>query len=138
MFIIPIYAAVGLTTAASAFWLTTKGVLRDDGSYEEWCSTLNPAWRGVAMGAFRCVNHNKDCEFEEEEDDDDENRDNLDYFQNEDGTVNADWLWNYLSRNEENLERLRLDIEKQAECIRMLVRRDRQMYMRFRSGAVLR
>lgn len=137
MFIIPIYAAVGLTTVASVFWLTTKGVLRNDGSYEKWCSTLNPAWRGVAMGAFRCVNHNKDCEFEEEEQDD-ENCDNLDYFQNEDGTVNADWLWNYLSRNEENLKRLKLDIEKQAKCIRMLVRRDQQMYMRFRTGAALR
>lgn len=129
-----IYALAGLTTAVSAFWLTTKGVLRDDGSYEEWCSTLNPAWRGVAMGAFRCVNHKKDCEFEEEEDDDDENRDNLDYFQNEDGTVNADWLWKYISLNEENLRRMKLNIEEQAECIRMLVRRDQQMYMRFRSG----
>ena len=67
MFIITIYAAAGLITTASVFWLTTKGVLRDDGSYEEWCSTLNPAWRGVAMGAFRCVNHNKDCEFEEDD-----------------------------------------------------------------------
>lgn len=136
MFIIPIYAAAGLITTASVLWLTTKGVLRDDGSYEEWCSTLNPAWRGVAMGAFRCVNHNKDCEFEE--DDDDENRDNLEYFQNEDGTVNADFLWNYISRNEENLRRLKLDIQKQAEYIRVLVLHDQQMYMRFRSEAALR
>lgn len=137
MFIITIYAAAGLITAASVFWLAAKGVLRDDGSYEEWCSTLNPAWRGVAMGAFRCVNHNKDCEFEED-DADDENRDNLDYFQNEDGTVNADWLSLYISRNEENLHRLKLDIEKQAECIRMLMLRDQQMYTRFRSGVALR
>ena len=111
--------------------LRTKGVFRDDGDYEEWCSELHPTWRGLAMSVFRCV-HCKQAEDEDYKEGD--NEDYKDYenincnaleFTNEDGSINTEWLWSYICRKEERDHKKDALIAQQSEYIERLLHREK-------------
>lgn len=128
MAIISIYGVVGLVGPALLCWLTTKGLLRDDGEYEEWSSKLEHGWsQKLAMCPFRCVhcrNNDDDDDDEDGEDgDEEENWDTAHYFENEDGTINKEWLWNHLERNNQKHQEAKRIIEKQGEIINIILRR---------------
>ena len=130
-------AACALATAAALsllLSLSAKGLFRDDGEYEEWCSELHPCWRGVATGVFRCVRFNRrvgdnsDYEDSDEEEEYDNacyyNVDDVPRFKNDDGSVNVDWLWGYITRKETS-DRQKDDlIAQQSEYIQRLLHRE--------------
>jgi hypothetical protein len=117
------YAVAGAAALSVLLSLSAKGLLRDDGEYEEWCAELHPCWRGVALSVFRCVHASRHSNA----DDDDEEEDVYDVpqFKNEDGSVNVDWLWMYIARKEASDEKKDALIAQQTEYIERLLHRER-------------
>jgi len=125
-----IYAVAGVVAAGVVFWLSTKGLLRDDGEYEDWCSELKPASRKIAMCPFRCIHRRDDGE---DQDDDDDDQWGAPQFQDENGKINIDWLWRYIREAEQDNEKKMEVIQKQSEYIEQLVREQRVMYASMRN-----
>ena len=123
------YAVAGAAALSVLLSLGAKGLLRDDGEYEDWCAQLHPWCGGVAMGVFRCVHANRHDDDEEDDDEEDGARYydfyNVPPFKNKDGGVNVDWLWVYISRRiicEDKKDAL---IARQYEYIERLLQRER-------------
>ena len=117
------YAVAGAAVLSVLLSLSAKGLLRDDGEYEDWCAQLHPWWRGVAMSVFRCVHASRHMEADDNDKEDDVY--NVPPFKNEDGSVNVDWLWMYIVRKEASDEKKDDLIKQQAEYIQRLLHRER-------------
>jgi len=123
------YAVAGAAALSVLLSLSAKGLLRDDGEYEDWCAQLHPCWRGVAMSVFRCVHANRHDDKDEEYDEEDDARyydfNDVPPFKNKDGSVNVDWFYVYISRKIVSDEKKDDLIARQAEYIERLLHRER-------------
>ena len=117
------YAVAAAAALSVLLSLSAKGLLRDDGEFEDWCAQLHPWWRGVAMSVYRCVHASRLSNVEDDDAEDDVY--DVPPFKNEDGSVNVDWLWMYIARKEASDEKKDALIAQQAEYIERLLHRER-------------
>ena len=123
-------AAVALFCASGGlFCLAKKGLFRDDGMYEDWCSTLSP-WGAVAgMWTLRAWHRCSKVVDEDEEEDYEEDEDFVPASAlDEHGNISVEWLCNVIS-NYEAKQREMVDLHyKQAEQIQRLVYQMQQQH----------
>lgn len=131
-------AAMALFCASGGLLcLGKKGLFRDDGMYEDWCSTLSP-W-GTAAGMWTLRAWRRCLKVADDEDDEDDEGDE-DFVPapalDECGNINPEWLCNVIS-NYEAKQREMVDLHyRQAEQIQRLVyqmQQDHALWQR-RSG----